>query len=148
MILVDANLLIYAYAVELPQHAAAHAWLDQQLNTLPRVGLPWPSLLAFVRLVTHPRVFERPVSVATAWQQVEQWLQVPAVWVPGPTACHAGILGPLLREATPRANLVPDAHLAALAIEHGLTLYSTDGDFARFPGVTWHNPLWPAAPTT
>ena len=72
MILVDANLLIYAYAAELPQHAAAHTWLDQQLNTLPRVGLPWPSLLAFVRLVTHPRVFERPVSVATAWQQVEQ----------------------------------------------------------------------------
>jgi toxin-antitoxin system PIN domain toxin len=148
MILVDANLLIYAYAAELPQHAAAHTWLDQQLNTLPRVGLPWPSLLAFVRLVTHPRVFERPVPVATAWQQVEQWLQVPAVWMPGPTARHAGILGPLLREATPRANLVPDAHLAALAMEHGLTLCSTDGDFARFPGVTWHNPLRPAAPTT
>ena len=68
--------------------------------------------------------------------------------MPGPTARHAGILGPLLREATPRANLVPDAHLAVLAIEHGLTLYSTDGDFARFPGVTWQNPLRPAAPPT
>ena len=73
---------------------------------------------------------------------------MPAVWVPGPTARHVGILGPLLPEATPRSNLIPDAHLAALAMEHGLTLCSTDGDFARFPGVTWQNPLRPAAPTT
>jgi len=146
MILVDANLLIYAYAAELPQHAAAHAWLDQQLNRLSRVGLPWLSLLGFVRLVTHPRVFERPVSVATAWQQVEQWLQVPAVWMPGPTARRAGILGPMLREATPRANLVPDAHLAALALEHGLAYVARMGT-SRFPGVTWQNPLRPA-PTT
>jgi toxin-antitoxin system PIN domain toxin len=139
--LIDANLLIYAYVEELPQLREAHAWLDAHLNTMPRVGLPWPALLAFVRLVSHPRVFERPVSVATAWHQVEQWLGVPAVWVPGPTARHALILGPLVREATPRANLVPDAHLAALAIEHGLTLYSTDGDFARFPRLRWLNPL-------
>ncbi len=104
MILVEANLFIYAYAAELPQHTAAHTWLDQQLNTLLRVGLPWPSLLAFVRLLTHPRVFERSVSVTTAWQQVEQWLQMPVVWMHGPTARHAGILGPLLREATPRAQ--------------------------------------------
>jgi toxin-antitoxin system PIN domain toxin len=141
MILVDANLLIYAYAENLPQHVAAHTWLDQQLNTLARVGLPWPSLLTFVRLVTNPRVFERPVPVATAWTQIEQWLGVASVWVPGPTVRHAEILGPLLREAVSRANLVPDAHLAALALEHGLTLCSTDSDFARFPGLRWENPL-------
>jgi len=141
MILVDANLLIYAYVQDLPQHAVAHTWLDQQLNTMPRVGLPWPSLLAFIRLVTNPRVFERPVSVVAAWQQVEQWLAVPSVWVPVPTTQHAAILGSLLREVTTRANLVPDAHLAALAMEYGLTLCSTDGDFARFPRLRWENPL-------
>jgi toxin-antitoxin system PIN domain toxin len=143
MILVDANLLIYAYAREMLQHDTAREWLDRQINILPRVGLPWPSLLAFVRLLSNPRIFERPVSVASAWEQVEKWLAAPAVWIPGPTARHAAILGPLLRENVSRANLVQDAHLAALAIEHGLTLCSTDGDFARFPGLTWENPLQP-----
>ena len=76
MILIDANLLIYAYARDMPQHDAARTWLDQQLNTQPRVGLPWPSLLAFVRLMSHPRIFEHPVSVPTAWEQVERWMSV------------------------------------------------------------------------
>ena len=141
MILVDANLLIYAYAREMPKHDAARDWLDRQINTRPRVGLPWPSLLAFVRLLSNPRIFENPVPVATVWEQVEKWLSATAVWIPGPTENHAAILGPLMRETVSRANLVPDAHLATLAIEHGLTLCSTDGDFARFSGLTWENPL-------
>lgn len=141
MILVDANLLIYAYAREMPQHDAAREWLDRQINTRLRVGLPWPSLLAFVRLLSNSRIFERPVPVASAWEQVEKWLSAPAVWIPGPTERHAAILGPLMRENVSRANLVPDAHLAALAIEHGLTLCSTDGDFTRFPELAWENPL-------
>ena len=141
MILVDANLLIYAYARDLPQHEAAHTWLDHQLNTQPRVGLPWPSLLAFVRLISHPRIFERPVPIPTAWTQVERWLSVSSVWIPTPTEQHAAILGPLLKTAVSRANHVPDAHLAALAMEHGLMLCSSDRGFARYPGLRWENPL-------
>lgn len=144
MILIDANLLVYARVRSLPQHDAARAWLDAQLNGTVRVGLPWPSLLAFVRLVANPRVFARPESIRTAWRQVEQWLGLDPVWVPTPTERHREILAALLDAAAHRPNLVPDAHLAALAIEHGLTLYSTDGDFARFPGLRWHDPLAPA----
>lgn len=145
MILVDANLLIYAYARDMPQHEAARTWLDQQFNTQPRVGLPWPSLLAFVRLISHPRIFENPVSVPRAWGQVERWLGVPAVWIPAPTEQHMITLGRLMTTAVTRANHVPDAHLAALAIEHGLTLCSTDRGFNRYPGLRWANPLEPTS---
>jgi hypothetical protein len=103
--------------------------------------LAWPSLVAFLRLVTNPRVFERPASTRAAWQQVEEWLDCESVWVPAPTERHRQVLGRLLSEVSVRANLVPDAHLAALAIEHGLLLASTDGDFARFPGLRLDNPL-------
>jgi hypothetical protein len=141
VILVDANLLVYARVSGLAQHEAARDWLDAQLSGTARVGLPWQSLLAFVRLVSNPRVFERPDPLATAWGQVEEWLDCDPVWVPIPTDRHREILAPLLRQAAQRPNLVPDAHLAALAIEHGLLLASTDGDFARFPGLRWQNPL-------
>jgi uncharacterized protein len=144
VILVDANLLVYAHVASLPQHAAAHAWLDEQLNSSFQVGLPWPSLLAFVRLVSNPRVFQRPLAVTAAWRQVENWLGCPRVWIPGPTDRHREHLGRLLAEGGLEADLVPDAHLAALALEHGLILYSTDGDFARFGELTWRNPLLPA----
>jgi len=93
-----------------------------------------------VRLVSNPRVFERPLSVAEAWTQVESWLSCPVVRIPLPTESHAEVLAPLLSGGS-RSNLVPDAHLAVLAIEHGLTLCSTDCDFARFPGLRWENPL-------
>lgn len=141
MILVDANLLIYAKVDSLPQHDSARVWLDESLNGATRVGLPWASLLAFVRLTSNRRVFERPLSVEATWAQVEQWLECETVWIPQPTDRHREILGRLLRQSAPRSNLVPDAHLAALALEHGLTLCSTDGDFARFPELQWKNPL-------
>ncbi|MFI5394888.1 MAG: type II toxin-antitoxin system VapC family toxin [Candidatus Binatia bacterium] len=141
MILVDANLLVYAHVRSLPQHVAARRWLDERLNGADRVGLPWPSLLAFARLVSNPRVFQRPLTMLAAWQQVESWLDCAPVWTPLPTERHREILGRTIRSTAGRSNLVPDAHLAALAIEHGLTLCSTDGDFARFPGLRWENPL-------
>jgi uncharacterized protein len=141
VILLDANLLIYARVRSFPQHARARAWLDAQLNGSGPVGLPWPSLLAFLRIVTNPRVFERPESVADAWRQVIAWLDVEAVWIPEPTERHRDVLGELLGTSGVQANLVPDAHLAALAIEHGLVLCSMDGDFGRFPGLRWQNPL-------
>lgn len=141
MILVDANLLVYAYVSSMPQHKHARDWLDEKLNEASPVGLPWPSLLSFARLVTNPRVFERPESMENAWRQIESWLNRPPVWIPAPTERHAAVLGMLLTKTAGRSNLVPDAHLAALAIEHGLILCSADGDFARFPGLRWQHPL-------
>lgn len=140
MILVDANLLVYAHVSDYAEHLRAREWLDQKLGEPARVGLPWESTLAFVRLVTNPRVFARPESVERAWRQVEEWLDAPSAFVPSPTEQHRAVLSTLIGQVT-RPNLVPDAHLAALAIEHGLTLCSTDGDFARFPGLRWENPL-------
>jgi toxin-antitoxin system PIN domain toxin len=122
-------------------HERARSWLDQRLNGTTRVGLPWPSLLGFLRLVTNPRVFERPESMRAAWDQVLEWLGCDAAWIPSPTERHGEVLGRLLGLSGVRANLVPDAHLAALAIEHGLALASTDGDFARFPGLRFENPI-------
>ena len=141
MILVDANLLVYAHVTSFAQHEKARAWLDDRINGTAPVGLPWPSLLAFVRIVSNPRIFDRPVAVSAAWGQVESWLAAKSVWIPLPTERHQQVLGPLLANTASRANLVPDAHLAALAIEHGLQLCSTDGDFARFDGLEWENPL-------
>ena len=141
MILVDANLLVYARVRTTVHHAAAREWLDEQLNGTAAVGLPWPSLLAFVRLVTNPRIFERPEAADAAWAQVEAWLDCEPVWVPLPTERHREVLSGLVRGQAVRGNLVPDAHLAALAIEHGLELCSTDGDLARFSGLRWRNPL-------
>lgn len=143
MILVDANLLIYAVNAGAPQHAAARKWLDGRLSGSARVGLPWASLLAFLRLITNPRIFPRPLAMANAWRQVEAWLGSGPAWVPAPTERHTGILAQLLKAPAVYGNLVPDAHLAALAIEHGLELNSTDGDFAQFPGLKWRNPLTP-----
>lgn len=141
MILVDANLLIYAHVSTFPQHERARNWLDEQMNGAAPVGLPWPSLLAFLRLVTNPRLFDNPEPITDAWEQVVAWLSCDPSWIPQPTERHSQILGGLLAGSGIHANLVPDAHLAALAIEHGLILCSTDGDFGRFPGLRWRNPL-------
>lgn len=141
MLLIDANLLICAHVSSFTQHPAARDWLDRQLGGFAPVGLPWVSLLAFLRLVTNPRVFERAEPMVDAWNQVTAWLACEAAWVPEPTERHDELLGRLLCLPGVHANLVPDAHLAALAIEHGLTLCSADSDFARFPGLSWLNPL-------
>lgn len=145
MILVDANLLLYAKIPEYPQHPVVHEWMERQLNSSGRVGLPWQVLLAFLRLTTNARMYDRPFSIRMAWQQVIDWISHPRVWIPEPTADHALVLGRLLTETHATGNLVNDAHLAALAIEHGLTLCSADSDFARFPRLDWFNPLAPAS---
>ncbi len=146
MILIDANVLLYAANRAAPEHEQARMWLDQHLNGTVRVGLPWPSLLAFVRIASNPAIVRHPVSPSEAWHQIGEWLARDVVWIPVPTTQHPAILERLLALPAVTSRLVPDAHLAALAIEHGLTLCSTDGDFARFPGLTWENPL--AAPTS
>ena len=142
MILIDVNILIYATFNTFPQHRQCRAWLDEQLNGI-RVGMPWETALGFLRVATSPRAFPRPLSMQAAWQSVGDWLACDNVWIPQPTERHAGVLGQLLTQPGVHGNLVPDAHLAALAIEHGLTLCSTDGDFARFRDLKWLNPLMP-----
>ena len=139
--LVDANMLLFAVNESAPEHQRAAAWLEDALNGSRRVGLPWESLTAFVRLATNPRVVPKPLAPVDAWAFVEEWLAAPAAWVPVPTDGHAAILGDLVRRYRPAAKLVPDAHLAALAIEHGAEIISADTDFARFVEVRWRDPL-------
>jgi uncharacterized protein len=122
------------------QHDASRIWLEERLGGTSKVGLPWHSMLAFLRIVTNPRLFQPPTRMASAWHQVERWLAQQPTWIPQPTDMHSAILSQLLSDDV-HGELVPDAHLAALAVEHGLTVCSTDGDFARFPGVRWQNPL-------
>jgi uncharacterized protein len=141
VILVDANLLVYAANTSAPEYPRARSWLDARLNGTAPVGLPWPSLLAFVRLTTNPLVLSQPVSTRDAWGQVQEWLDCEPAWIPVPGDEHAKLFGELLQHGWMTSRLVADAHLAALAIEHGLTCCSTDGDFARFPGLKWENPL-------
>lgn len=139
--LLDANLLLYAVHKRSGQHEAAAAWLTEQLNGSRRVGFPWQSLAAFLRIATHSRAFQRPLAPAVAWERVTDWLAAPVAWIPEPGPEHARVLGDLVVRHEVRGNLVPDAQLAALALEHGLTVYSTDTDFARFREIRWQNPL-------
>jgi toxin-antitoxin system PIN domain toxin len=139
--LVDANVLLYARDSSSPFHERARTWLTEHLNGPVRIALAWPSLIAFVRISTHPRAYERPLSPSEAWEQVEGWLAAPASWIPEPTHAHADVLGILMRRYDLRGNIVSDAHLAALAIEHGLTLCSADTDFARFTELRWIDPV-------
>jgi uncharacterized protein len=140
LILVDSNLLLYAKFEDVPQHRRARLWLEEQLNGARRIGIPWATSLAFLRLSTNARVFAQPLAIAAAWNQLMEWLDHPRVWIPEPTDEHASVLGSLL-DANVTGNLIADAHLAALAIEHGLTVCSADTDFARFAGVSWLNPM-------
>jgi toxin-antitoxin system PIN domain toxin len=139
--LVDANLLLYATDAQSKFHPLARSWLLEQLAGSRRVGLPWQSLSAFLRLSTHPRVCARPLKPAEAWQAVSAWLQAPTAWIPQSGPKYAPLFGELLVGQEAAGNLVPDAQLAALALEHGLTVCSADSDFARFDGVRWENPL-------
>lgn len=139
--LVDANILLYAVDRTSPFNASAARWLSDQLNGPGRVGLPWQSLSAFLRISTHPRATEEPLTPDRAWSHVLAWLSTEATWIPVPTERHADVLGSLIRAYQLRGNLVTDGEIAALAIEHGLAVCSADTDFARFQEIRWVNPL-------
>ncbi|MGH9102154.1 MAG: TA system VapC family ribonuclease toxin [Acidimicrobiales bacterium] len=139
--LVDANLLIWSHHRQFPQHEPARRWWGSTLSTVAQVGVPWPVILAFVRVSTHPRALEHPLAVGDAWQVAREWLERPNVWIPVPTDRHATLLGPLLVGAKAGGNHTTDAHLATLAIEWGLELLSGDRGFARFSGLRWRDPL-------
>ncbi|MCB9379643.1 MAG: type II toxin-antitoxin system VapC family toxin [Acidimicrobiaceae bacterium] len=139
--IVDANVLLYAVDGDSPFHLAASRWLEDALNGDVRVGLPWQTLGAFLRISTHPRIAASPLGGEEAWEYVEAWLAAPAAWVPAPGRETADVYGRLCRSVPITGNLVTDAMLAAMAIEHGVAIVSADADFARFPGVRWLNPL-------
>lgn len=141
MIVTDVNLLLYAYDSGSPLHPRAKAWLERQLSGAETVGFAWSVLLAFIRLTTSPRVFEQPLDPTRAIKTVESWLAQPCAIVVEPGPRHLVLLRGFLEELGTGGNLTSDAHLAALAVEHGAELYSADGDFARFAGVRWRNPL-------
>jgi toxin-antitoxin system PIN domain toxin len=141
MILVDANLLLYAYQPRADQHGAARAWLEAALSGTQLVRFAWLTLWAFVRITTHPRVFERPLTTREAETAVSAWLECRVAGILEPGERHWEILRRLMREGQTAGPLVTDAAMAALAIEHGAVLHTTDRDFSRFPGLRWTNPL-------
>jgi toxin-antitoxin system PIN domain toxin len=141
VILVDANLLIYAINADAPRHAAARDWLEVTLSGATEVGLAWVAVLAFLRITTRSGILDRPLAPADALAVVDGWFRQPFVKpiCPGPN--HWPLLCQLLTATGTAGNLTTDTHLAALALEHGCTIYSADYDFRRFPGVVHIDPL-------
>lgn len=141
MKLVDLNLLLYAIDEEARNHDRARAWLEDVLSGTEEVGFAWVVLLGFVRLSTSPAVFEAPLEAGDALDIVDGWLAQPVAVVVDPSERHTRNLRELLSPLGTAGNLTTDAHLAALAIEHGAELCSRDADFSRFPGLRWRDPL-------
>jgi uncharacterized protein len=137
----DVNLFLYAYDSRSPRHEAARKWLEQTLSGTETVALSWTVLLAFIRLSTRPAVVEQPLDASEAIDLVQSWLDQPCATVVHPTERHTAVLRELLDPLGTAGNLTTDAHLAALAIEHGAELCSSDTDFARFGGLRWQDPL-------
>lgn len=143
MILPDLNLILHAHNRGVAAHPAAKIWWETTLSRQRPVGLCWAVILGFIRLSTHRSVFQEPLPVEAACNEVRAWLAQPQVIVLEPGPRHAAILLDLLETLGTAGNLTTDAHLAALAIEHQCDLCSTDSDFGRFPGLRWSNPLKP-----
>lgn len=140
MRLVDANVLVYAVNRSTAHHGLARSWLDGALARQETIGFSWSVVLAFVRLATHPAVFARPLASEEAVAIVRAWLAQPSAIIVDPSPRHIDLVAGLLAEAGTAGNLVNDAHLAALAIEHDATLVSFDTDFVRFAGLRWEVP--------
>jgi uncharacterized protein len=137
----DANILLYAVNRASARHDTSKAWLERAFSGTESVAVPWIVVLAFLRLSTNPRIFPTPLEPEEAADIVDGWLARPVVTTTNPGPKHWQILKSLLQEAGTAGNLTTDAHLAALAIEHGTELASFDTDFARFEGLRWVNPL-------
>ena len=141
MILVDANLLLYAEDSLSEHHQAARTWWDAQLSGAEPICLCWPVLTAFIRIGTNVRLHRRPLTLGEAAERVQSWFDQPCVRIIRPGEQHWAILQVMLRDGKAIGSLVSDAHLAAMAVEHNCVLQSTDADFARFKGLKWNNPI-------
>jgi toxin-antitoxin system PIN domain toxin len=141
MIILDINVLVHAYNSDSAGHAVARRWLEDTLSGSVTVGLPWVSILGFIRIMTHRSIMANPMYPRDTTRRVRQWLATPAVNIITPGDRHADILFELLDGLGTAGNLTTDAHLAALAIEYRAELASTDSDFSRFSGLRWFNPL-------
>ena len=141
MILPDANLLVYAYDQSSRRHTEASKWWENQLNGSQMIALSWVALLGFIRLLTNPRIYRDPYSPFEILEIIRSWLEQPHVKIVHPSDQHFSLLAKLIGQLGTAGNLTTDAHLAALAIERGLILQTTDADFARFQGLKWNNPL-------
>jgi len=141
MKLLDVNILLYAVNEDAPLHHRARPWLESVLSGTESVALSWNVLLAFMRLSTRPAIFPRSLTLEECFGVIESWLEQPCVILIHPTEKHIRILKDLLLPFGSGGNLSSDAHLAALALEHGTELCSCDADFGRFPGLRWLNPL-------
>jgi toxin-antitoxin system PIN domain toxin len=141
MILVDANLLLYAEDSLSEHHHAARSWWDAQLSGAEPICLSWPVLTAFIRIGTNVRLHRRPLTVGEAVERVQSWFDQPCVRIIHPGDQHWAIFQVMLRDGKAIGSLVSDAHLAAMAVEHNCILQSTDVDFARFKGLKWNNPI-------
>jgi uncharacterized protein len=138
--LVDANVLLYAVNTDAPRHEPSRRWLDRALSGDDTIAFSWVALLAFVRLVTKAGLFPRPLTVDEALDRVHAWLAAAPAVVVEPTPDHPAVLRRLLQDIGVGGNLVNDAHLAALALEHRCTVVSWDRDFSRFTDVDWQQP--------
>jgi toxin-antitoxin system PIN domain toxin len=145
MIVPDVNLLVYAYNEAAPLHGPARAWWEGLLSRTQPIGMPWAVAMGFLRLVTHPRVLDEPLSPGAALDRVEAWLARPEVQIVEPGPRHLSILRVLFEATGVAASLTTDTHIAALAIEHQCEVHSNDSDFGRYPGLRWRNPLPGAA---
>ena len=141
MILIDSNILIYAYDETSPHHEAARRWLDGAVAEEDEIAIPLISLLAFMRVMTDPSLFGSPMGVADAGEIVAEWLSLPNVGMVQPTGRHFALLAELAQAGQARGAMMMDAHLAALAIEHVATVCTTDRDFARFKGLRLEDPI-------
>jgi hypothetical protein len=137
----DVNLFLYAIDEASPRYEPARAWIEATLSGSETVALAWTTLVGFVRLSTRANLFEQPLEVQQALDLLDGWLEQPCTTVVHPTERHSAVLRELLAPLGTAGNLTNDAHLAALAIEHGALLCSCDADFSRFPGLRWADPL-------
>jgi len=141
VILIDANLLLYAYHPRADQHEKSREWLEAVLSGRELVRFAWLTLWAFLRIGTNPRAFEHPLTVSEAEAAISSWLAQPVAGIVEPGERHWDILRELLRQGQATGPLVMDAVIGAIAIEHGATICTTDRDFSRFPQIKWTNPL-------
>jgi uncharacterized protein len=141
VIVLDANILLYAYDADSDKHAKARAWVEEVFSGASPVGLPWQTLLAFMRIVTNPRLTGKRFTTVEVADLVDQWVKQPNVRLLGPEDNHWSFLRQMIVDGQVRGPLITDAQLAALTIEYGGILHTTDRDFSRFPGLRWKNPI-------